>query len=211
MRKMGLQPFKMQRTQDDSGPPSVFFGSGTQAGAATAVEPSEKYGRADFFSAHEFVDIDSRPPRAQRDRSEKSSRRKGRHHNAQKNAEVPPATEDEWKHRETKRKEPIKTLKESSVYNSKENQDFMARRGIARPQTPDPSWRISKRAWEDRIADWRGDWRKFDGVRTLVGMGFSESDSRTAWQNAKVNDSQAHDQNAHLERAVELLTTATIV
>jgi hypothetical protein len=113
------------------------------------------------------------------------------------------ATEEQWSHRERKRDDPVKALKATPVYQ--DNQDVQ---GDDRPKTPDPAKRLTKRRWENEIAQWRNDWREIDGVRKLEKLSFEKSACKAAWADAKTKGKQAqqpHDQEAQLRDAEKLL------
>jgi hypothetical protein len=114
-----------------------------------------------------------------------------------------------WEDTVQERRKPINNLKASSVYI--DNQHYVPRPGVPRPETPDPCDRnINKRPWEKAAGQWRQAWREIDGVRKLVGMGYNEKASRQAWRDAKENQDDdlrhvGHDQEAQLNAAIDIL------
>jgi|Transcript_10591 hypothetical protein len=113
-------------------------------------------------------------------------------------------TEEDWSRREEKRNEPVRALKASPVYT--DNQDYSPR-----PKTPDPTSRLSKRKWEEEIAQWRNEWREIDAVRKFVRMGFSDTASRDAWRKVRPeNSKQPHDHEGQLKKAEAHLRKAII-
>jgi hypothetical protein len=139
-----------------------------------------------------------KPPESDRQRTPRRARQE---------VKADEATEEQWTHREKKRDDPVKALKATSVYQ--DNQDVQ---GVGRPTTPDPSKRLTKRRWENEIAQWRNDWRQIDGIRKLQDklkdQGVEKSDCEAAWKDAKTKGKQAqqpHDQEAQLRDAEKLL------
>ena len=63
---------------------------------------------------------------------------------------IPDATEEEWQRRLEKRRRIIEFVKSGLEYTGSAED-----RGQARPHTPDPTERTSKRQWEYAMKEWR--------------------------------------------------------
>lgn len=74
---------------------------------------------------------------------------------------LPPASEEDWQHREEKRRRALMIVKASDEYQAYSTAKCSSPRKECEPQTPDASDRlISKRRWEQEVQQWRA------GLRT---------------------------------------------
>lgn len=74
--------------------------------------------------------------------------------------------------------------------------------GSRRPRTPDCKNRdIPKRSWERQTSEWRGAWRKIDGVFKLTAMNLKKeaSEIEKAWAEVRALD----EQNAKIAKAMK--------
>jgi len=78
--------------------------------------------------------------------------------------DLPPATEEEWRRRISKRREGLASVKTEKYYSNYQlNAKLSGDRGIARPISPDPEDRtLSKRKWEKQACRWRNRYRLAD-------------------------------------------------
>lgn len=151
-----------------------------------------------FSSPMNHSDFTPHPRRRDRSRSQASRRPRFLTTEEEESAQMDDAAL--WERRIKKRLEGLDNLKNSDCY--KNNQDISKSQ---RPTSPDPYDRTaSKRAWEKGIAECRGEWRRINGVRQLVGMGFEEPRAERAWLEASQQEPGAEETKI-MKQAIWLL------
>eukprot|EP00931_Biecheleriopsis_adriatica_P038855 TRINITY_DN22223_c0_g1_i1.p1 TRINITY_DN22223_c0_g1~~TRINITY_DN22223_c0_g1_i1.p1 ORF type:complete len:189 (-),score=45.64 TRINITY_DN22223_c0_g1_i1:84-650(-) len=75
---------------------------------------------------------------------------------------VPPASEDDWQHREEKRRRAVLIVKATPDYQTYAEAGTSTEKEVGAPRTPDASDRaMSKRRWEQEVQQWRASLRQW--------------------------------------------------
>jgi len=124
----------------------------------------------------------------------------GRHNGAKSPKEIPEASEEDWIERIKKRWDGVKNLESKEFY--KLNQDISRSH---RPPMPNPEDRtLSKRDWEQVIAECRTAWRLIHNVRKLVKeQSCQEWHAVEAWQKAEAEGKRRRKGQTQEESAAE--------